>query len=285
MSPVQAMPGPSCCSGAGDQPVHPLQVPGRADNAPLAPDSLDAAQAELLSAQAHHNRQRVPTCTNASRDPSSGTMNPKPFSWLNHLTVPVVIKGRSRSLKILAATAGRLVCQRQYDCPPGEELIVALAANTFLRQLGTGSTSAGSRLHWMNFNAQFRFETADQCWQVFCRLPASQHGNRGVRTRPSRKTAEKSGRPVDLPSRILSLQAQLDAFSAGGCERTFEARASGTHSNRPGLLTPELRRQAEAMLQGTKGYPFVSDVARGLPIGRTAFYHYFPKERIRELKG
>ena len=39
------------------------------------------------------------------------------------------------------------------------------------------------------------------------------------------------------------------------------------------------------MLRDTRGYPFVSDVIRGLSIDRTAFYHYFPKERIRELRG
>ncbi len=50
-------------------------------------------------------------------------------------------------------------------------------------------------------------------------------------------------------------------------------------------LTPELRRRAEAMLRDTRGYPFVSDVIRGFPVGRTAFYRHFPKERIRELRG
>ena len=39
------------------------------------------------------------------------------------------------------------------------------------------------------------------------------------------------------------------------------------------------------MLRDRKGYPFVSDVIRSLSIGRTGFYHYFPKERIREIRG
>ena len=39
------------------------------------------------------------------------------------------------------------------------------------------------------------------------------------------------------------------------------------------------------MLRDTSGYPFISDVIRSLSIGRTAFYHHFPKERIRELRG
>ncbi len=63
------------------------------------------------------------------------------------------------------------------------------------------------------------------------------------------------------------------------------ARARGRRGGRPSKLTPELRRQAEAMLRNTKGYAFVSDVIRNLSIGRTAFYHHFPKERIRELRG
>lgn len=45
--------------------------------------------------------------------------------------------------------------------------------------------------------------------------------------------------------------------------------------------TPE----AEAMLKDTKNYPFVGDVIDQLKIGRTAFYRYFPPDRIRELRG
>ena len=63
------------------------------------------------------------------------------------------------------------------------------------------------------------------------------------------------------------------------------ARALGRRGGRPSKLTPELRRQAEVMLKDTKGYPLINDVIRSLSIGRTAFYHQFPKERIRELRG
>ena len=54
------------------------------------------------------------------------------------------------------------------------------------------------------------------------------------------------------------------------------ARARGRRGGRPGKLTLELRRQAEAMLRDTSGYPFVSDVIRSLLIGRAAFRHHFP---------
>ena len=41
---------------------------------------------------------------------------------------------------------------------------------------------------------------------------------------------------------------------------------------------------AEAMLKDTVNYPFVGDVIDHLKIGRTAFYRYFPPDRIRELR-
>ncbi len=63
------------------------------------------------------------------------------------------------------------------------------------------------------------------------------------------------------------------------------ARARGRRGGRPSKLTPEMRRQAEAMLRDTRGYPFVSDVIRNLSIGRTTFYHHFPEERIQDLRG
>ena len=43
-------------------------------------------------------------------------------------------------------------------------------------------------------------------------------------------------------------------------------------------------RKAEAMLKDTENYPFVGDVIDQINIGRTAFYRYFPPDRIRELR-
>jgi len=41
---------------------------------------------------------------------------------------------------------------------------------------------------------------------------------------------------------------------------------------------------AEAMLQDMVNYLFVGDVIEHLRVGRTAFYRYFPPDRIRELR-
>ena len=62
------------------------------------------------------------------------------------------------------------------------------------------------------------------------------------------------------------------------------ARSSGRKGGRPRSMDDEKVRLAEAMLRDTKNYPFVNDVIKELKIGRTAFYRYFPPERIRELR-
>ena len=58
------------------------------------------------------------------------------------------------------------------------------------------------------------------------------------------------------------------------------ARNSGRKGGRPRSMDDEKVRLAEAMLRDTKNYQFVNDVIRQLEIGRTAFYRYFPPERI-----
>ena len=49
-------------------------------------------------------------------------------------------------------------------------------------------------------------------------------------------------------------------------------------------MDDEKIRLAEALLRDTENYPFVTDVIKQLKIGRTAFYRYFPPERIRALR-
>ena len=62
------------------------------------------------------------------------------------------------------------------------------------------------------------------------------------------------------------------------------ARNGGRKGGRPRAMDDEKVRLAEAMLRDTMNYPFVNDVIKELKIGRTAFYRYFPPERIRELR-
>ncbi len=60
------------------------------------------------------------------------------------------------------------------------------------------------------------------------------------------------------------------------------ARRRGRRGGRPKAMDERALRQAEAMLRDTGNHPFVSDVIDQLGIGRTAFYRYFPPERIRQ---
>jgi len=62
------------------------------------------------------------------------------------------------------------------------------------------------------------------------------------------------------------------------------ARKRGRKGGRPRAMDKEKTRAAEAMLKDTVNYPFIGDVIDHLRIGRTAFYRYFPPDRIRELR-
>ena len=62
------------------------------------------------------------------------------------------------------------------------------------------------------------------------------------------------------------------------------ARRRGRRGGRPSVMDDEKRKLAEAMLRDTRNFPFVGDVIDQLEIGRTAFYRYFPPDRIREFR-
>ena len=62
------------------------------------------------------------------------------------------------------------------------------------------------------------------------------------------------------------------------------ANKRGRKGGRPKVMNEQSIRNAEAMLKDTENYPFVSDVIDQLSIGRTAFYRYFPTDRICELR-
>src|SRR5919112_2770863 len=56
-------------------------------------DSPSSYSTFVPSARVRKPSPEIPEkCTNASFPPSSGVMNPKPFSSLNHLTTPVAIQ-------------------------------------------------------------------------------------------------------------------------------------------------------------------------------------------------
>ncbi len=63
------------------------------------------------------------------------------------------------------------------------------------------------------------------------------------------------------------------------------ARKRGRRGGRPNALNEKSIKHAEAMLKDTENYPFIGDVIDQLNIGRTAFYRYFPPDRIKELRG
>lgn len=62
------------------------------------------------------------------------------------------------------------------------------------------------------------------------------------------------------------------------------ARTRGRRGGRPRALDEKKIKNAEAMLKDVENYPFIGDIIDQLNIGRTAFYRYFPSERIRELR-
>ena len=62
------------------------------------------------------------------------------------------------------------------------------------------------------------------------------------------------------------------------------ANRHGRRGGEPRSMDDERIRLAEALLRDTEDYPFASDVIKQLNIGKTAFYRYFPPERIRTLR-
>ena len=62
------------------------------------------------------------------------------------------------------------------------------------------------------------------------------------------------------------------------------AKKRGRRGGRPRALNDKQLKNAEAMLKDADNYPFIGDVIDQLQIGRTAFYRYFPPEKIRELR-
>lgn len=62
------------------------------------------------------------------------------------------------------------------------------------------------------------------------------------------------------------------------------AAKRGRRGGRPKALNAQTLKHAEAMLKDAENYPFIGDVIDQLQIGRTAFYRYFPPDRIKQLR-
>lgn len=62
------------------------------------------------------------------------------------------------------------------------------------------------------------------------------------------------------------------------------ANMRGRRGGRPRAMDEQTRKHAEAMLKDIENYPFISDVIDQIKIGRTAFYRYFPPDRIKQLR-
>ena len=62
------------------------------------------------------------------------------------------------------------------------------------------------------------------------------------------------------------------------------ANKRGRKGGRPKVMNEKGLKHAEAMLKDTDNYHFIGDVIDQLQIGRTAFYRYFPTDRIKQLR-
>jgi DNA invertase Pin-like site-specific DNA recombinase len=58
----------------------------------------------------------------------------------------------------------------------------------------------------------------------------------------------------------------------------------GRRCGGPKAMNEQNIKHAEAMLKDTENYPFIGDVIDQLKIGPTAFYKYFPTDRIKQLR-
>ena len=79
-------------------------------------------------------------------------------------------------------------------------------------------------------------------------------------------------------------QFQRELISENTRAGLLAARKHGRKGGRPRALDDDKVRLAESLLRDKQNYPFINDVIKELQIGRTAFYRYFPPEKIREFR-
>ena len=79
-------------------------------------------------------------------------------------------------------------------------------------------------------------------------------------------------------------QFQRELISENIRAGLLAARKHGQKGGQPRAMDDDKVRLAETLLRDKKNYPFINDVIKELQLGRTAFYRYFPPEKIRELR-
>ena len=79
-------------------------------------------------------------------------------------------------------------------------------------------------------------------------------------------------------------QFQRELISENTRAGLLAARKHGRKGGRPRAMDDDKVRLAESLLRDKQNYPFINDVIKELQIGRTAFYRYFPPEKIREFR-
>ena len=79
-------------------------------------------------------------------------------------------------------------------------------------------------------------------------------------------------------------QFQRELISENTRAGLLAARKHGRKGGRPRALDDDKVRLAESLLRDKQNYPFINDVIKELQVGRTAFYRYFPPEKIREFR-
>jgi hypothetical protein len=60
--------------------------------------------------------------------------------------------------------------------------------------------------------------------------------------------------------------------------------ANGSLSRKPLAPIATVPNSKRPSIKDTENYPFIGDVIDQLKIGRTAFYKYFPTDRIKQLR-
>ena len=79
-------------------------------------------------------------------------------------------------------------------------------------------------------------------------------------------------------------EIRRDLIVEKACAGLKATKKRERRGGRPKAMNGQTIKQAEVMLKDKKKYPFIGDVIDQLQIGRTAFYRYFPTDRIQQLR-